>query len=179
MVEYLLRSFTLEVVLPPARGQDIDDYIRGFGAESESAWAGLCLLIQERQRIHRPWCELAAEIFRTRQKQGEADQRREFEINHAVKEIVLKDLGERGRFYHDGPRGYYFLTDEKRLIALDDADKELSCLLDRYGLNAVERTCEYVREALHVESLARGEATRVHRLAWILIMASSHWAYLK
>jgi hypothetical protein len=166
MVEQLLCRFTLEVVVPPVRGQDIDDFICSFGLDYVGALAGLQELIRQRRRNHRPWDELAAEIFRTRQKQGEEGQRREFEINHQVKEIVIKDLTERGRFYHDGPRGYYFLTDEKRLIALDDADKELSCLLDRYGLNTVEKTCEYVKEALHIESLARGEATRVHRLAW-------------
>jgi hypothetical protein len=166
MVAQLCARFTLEVVTPPTRGQDIDDYIRAFGQDYAAALAGLQELISERRRIHRPWCALAAQIFRTRQKHGEGDERREFEINLAVKEIVVKDLCERGQFYHDGPLGYYFLTDEKRLIALDDADKELSCLLDRYGLNAVEKTCEYVQEALHIESISRGQATRVHRLAW-------------
>lgn len=166
MVEQLLCRFTLEVVVPPVRGQDIDDFIGSFELDYSRALVGLQELIHQRRRNHRPWEGLAAEIFQTRQKQGEHDQRREFEINHEVKRIVVKDLTERGRFYHDGPRGYYFLTDEKRLIALDDADKELSCLLDRYGLNTVEKTCEYVKEALHIESLARGEATRVHRLAW-------------
>lgn len=166
MVEQLMRRFTIEVVVPPVRGQDIDDFIRSFGLDYTRALASLQELIQQRRRKHRPWSELAAEIFQTRQKQGEADERREFEINHAVKGIVVKDLSERGRFYHDGPLGYYFLTDEKRMIALDDADKELSCLMDLYGLNPVEKTCDYVKEALHIESLTRGQATRVHRLAW-------------
>ncbi len=106
------------------------------------------------------------EIFRTRQKQGEDDQRREFEINAQVKDIVLADLNERGKFYHEHSQGYYFHEEEKRLVPLDDRDRQVSCVLDRYGLNPVEKTCEYVKEALHLESLCRGAETRVHRLVW-------------
>jgi hypothetical protein len=76
------------------------------------------------------------------------------------------DLAERGKFYHEFSHGYFFFEAEKRLIPLDDRDQQLSCLLERYGLNPVEKTCEYVKEAMHIEALSRGQPSRVHRLCW-------------
>jgi hypothetical protein len=176
MVANLSRYFTLEVLTPPVREQDIDDYIRGFGANCHSAWAGLTELIRNRQLVCRPWDALAEQVFQTRQKQGEGDERREFEINAAVKNIVLMDLKERGEFYHEHCQGYYFLVEEKRLVPLDDRDSQLSCVLDRYGLNPAEKTCEYVKKSLHIESLTNGKETRVHRLTWY--NAQTHTMYL-
>jgi hypothetical protein len=166
MVQELLQTFTLELVTPPVRDQDIDDYIRGFGGEHHKALASVEELIRLRRRLFRPHEAVAKEIYRTRQKQGEDDTRREFEIHAQVKDIVLADSKERGKFYCEHQRGYFFHEEKKRLIPLDDHDKQVTLMLERYGLNAVEKTCEYVQEALFTESLNRGTATRVHRLAW-------------
>jgi len=165
-VANLSRTFTLEVLTPPKREQDVDEFIRGFEKDYASAWAGLEELISKRRLICRPWNALAEQIFRARQKHGEDDERRDFEINAEVKRIVIDDLRERGEFYHEHSHGYYFLSDDKRLIPLDDRDNQLSCLLDRYGLNPVEKACEYTRKSLYIESLTKGKATQVHRLTW-------------
>jgi hypothetical protein len=176
MTANLSRCFTLELLMPPGRDQDIDDYICSFGADHQGAWAALAELIQKRQLVCRPWDALAEQIFHSRQNQGEDDTRREFEINAAVKEIVLNDLNERGQFYHEHSHGYYFLVEEKRLIPLDDRDSQLSCLLNRYGLNPVEKACEYVKKAMHIEALTNGKETKVHRLTWY--NAQTHTLYL-
>jgi hypothetical protein len=109
---------------------------------------------------------VAQDIYRTRQKQGEDDLRRDFEIHDQVKALVLKDMAERGTFYREDQWGYYFHAERKQLIPLDDGDKELSCFLDNYGLNATETCFKYVAEALHVEALTSGTPTHVHRLCW-------------
>jgi hypothetical protein len=166
MVDRLSRGHTLEVVTPPRRGKDIDDVIRSFGPDAAAALREVQRLIAGRVLRCRPFDALAAQIYATRRKHGEDDDRREFEIHAAVKEVVVRDLAERGRFYREHGQGYYFLGDQKRLIPLDDSDRQLSCLLERYGLNASERAHAYVREALHVECLERGEPTRAHRLSW-------------
>jgi hypothetical protein len=176
MTKRLSRCFTVDLVLPPGRDQDIDDFIRGFGADHHGAWAALVELIQKRQTVCRPWDALAQDVFMTRQNQGEGDTRREFEINAQVRDIVLTDLNERGQFYHSHHQGYFFLCEEKNLIPLDDRDSQLSCLLNRYGLNPVEKTCEYVKKALHIEALTNGKETKVHRLTWY--NAQTHTLYL-
>jgi hypothetical protein len=166
MVTRLSNEMTVEVVKPPKEGQDIDDFIRGFGSRVNEALAAFRELLNARRVVLRPFCSLAEQIFRTRQKNGKDDVRRDFEIHASVRNVIVKDMLDRGTFYHDHRQGYYFWGENKRLIALDDHDKELSLLLDKYGLNATEKPHSYMAEALHVESLERGAPTRVHRFTW-------------
>ncbi len=166
MVERLAEQFTLELVTPPAPGQDVDEFIRAFGKEYGKAWEALRGLLAARRRVCRPFEALANQIFETRQKRDKEDLRREFEIHAQVAQILLHDLKTRGRFYREHRCGYFFFDDDKKLIALDDNDKELSCLLALYGLNASEKVFEYVAEHLHVESLRNGTPTCVRRFAW-------------
>jgi hypothetical protein len=166
LADELSQALSLEVVTPPTSGQDIDDFIRAFGTDYRRAADGFAALLADRNLILRPFTAPAAEIYAIRQKHGRNDHRREFEIHCQVKAVVLADLHERGKFYHDNRRGYYFRTETKELIALDDADKELSCLLDCYGLNATEKVFGFVKEDLHVQALNHGKPTQIHRLCW-------------
>jgi hypothetical protein len=166
MVKRLGLSLTLEVVKPPVRDQDIDDFLRAFKGKHREALKAFRDLLDGRRLVLRPFESLAAQVYEARQKQGKDDQRREFEIHSQVKDIILPDLKGRGKFYYQYQQGYYFWEEHKRLIALDDGDKELSILLDRYGLNATEKAHEYLAEALHIEALTNGTPTRVHRFAW-------------
>jgi hypothetical protein len=166
MVKTLIEKLAVEVVIPPGAGTDIDDFIRGFGKEYNKAVLDVRSLLESRRLVCRPFEAVARQIFVIRQKHGREDQRREFEIHNQVKTVLLKDLAERGKLYYEGSLGYFFLEADKKLIAVDDSDKELSCLLANYKLNATEKTFEFVAEALHVESLTKGRPTRVHRFCW-------------
>jgi hypothetical protein len=166
MVQTLVDKLPVEVAIPPGAGTDIDDFIRGFGKEYTEAVLELRRLLERRCFVCRPFEAVARQIFDIRQKHGKEDQRREFEIHNQVRNVLLKDLAERGKLYHEDSLGYFFFDADKKLIALDDSDKELSCLLAKYGLNATEKVFEFVAEALHVESLTRGRPTRVHRFCW-------------
>jgi hypothetical protein len=166
MVQRLAEKLTVEIVTPPARGQDVDDFIRGFGTEYAQAALQTRRLVEERQIVYRPFAAVAEQIFELRQKHGEEDVRREYEIHNQVQSVLLSDLAERGEFYHEGSGGFFFFDPERKLIALDDSDKELSILLSQYGLNATEKVFEFMAEALHVHSLTEGRPTRVHRFCW-------------
>jgi hypothetical protein len=166
MVMRVLDRFTIDAVKPPTPGSDVDDFIRSFGREHAKAQDALVELIRRRKRLYRPFKALADQIYLTRQKHGEADNRRVFEIHKAVADIILADLRLRGRIYKQGQQGYYFFHDGKKLIALDDHDSELSILLSHYGLNPSEDIHEYIAKSLWLESLKEGQESRVHRLCW-------------
>ena len=152
MVDALARSLTLEVVKPPQRDTDIDDFIRSYENPGD-ALRELHRLIAGRSIRWRPYDALAEQVFCIRQNEEE---KKEFEVNAAVTRIVVRDLTERGTFYHQGRDGFYFLNDEKRLVPLSDSDKQVSCLLAKYGLNPSEDTFRYVWKALHIEALTQG-----------------------
>jgi len=166
MVETLRKSFALHVVTPPTRGHDIEDFIRTFNQDCTAAMEAIRALLRNPRMLVREFRSVANEIFEARQKQGEDDIRREHEIHAEVKELLLKDMRERGTFYHEFQQGYFFHHECKRLVALDDHDKELAVYLANYGLNATEKCYRYQAEALHVEALTQGTATRVHRFSW-------------
>jgi hypothetical protein len=166
MVRTIAQRLSVEVVKPPKNGEDIDDVIRSFKDNYAAAWNELLRLVTARVTVHRPLVEVADEVFFVRQKHGKTDTRREFEIHARVAEIIWRDMLTRGCFYHQHQQGYFFHHTEKKLIALDDHDKELSCLLAGYGLNASEKAFQYMAEHLHVESLAHGTPTQVRRFTW-------------
>jgi hypothetical protein len=163
MVVRLRESFALHVVTPPTRGQDIEDHLRTFGEDYAAAFRSLVALLRAPQFRTREFRSVANEIFQARQKEDKEDTRRDHEINAEVRTLLLKDMRERGTFYHEFQQGYFFHDECKALIALSDHDKELSCFLHNYGLNATEKCWAYQAETLHVESLTNGYATRVHR----------------
>jgi hypothetical protein len=101
MVERLRESFALALVTPLGRGSDIEDHIRTFKDDYAAAWRSLVTLLREARLLTRPFEAVAKNIFNSRQKQGKGDSRREHEINAEVMSIVLKDINERGKFYHE------------------------------------------------------------------------------
>jgi hypothetical protein len=166
MVEKLLEHLAIELTRPPAAGSDVDDFLRGFGDDHRRALEELRRLVQAAERRCRSFRSVAAQIYGTRQKKGKEDERREFEISAAVAAVLTADLRTRGKFYHEFQQGYYFHDETKRLIALDDHDRALTCLLANYGMNGTERLHEYLVEHLQVEAVTNGEAVRVHRFTW-------------
>jgi hypothetical protein len=176
MVEALRQAFAVEVVRPPTPGHDIEDHLRQFKGDDSAALESLAALLRSAVLMTRDFAAVAADIYSERQKWSKDDLRREHEIHAAVKDILLKDMLTRGVLYHQQQQGYFFYRECKRLIALDGHDMELSCFLDNYGLNAVERCYAYQAEALHVEAITEGTATDVHRLCWF--NPKTHTLYL-
>ena len=123
-------------------------------------------MITARQAYYRGYQGVADEIFATRQKQGWLDTRRAFEINAQVADIVRADLHDRGRFYHDGTRAYFFFDAEKQLMAIGPDDTLCPLMLARYGINRAESIYRYLLEALYVEAFEHGTRTDVFRLAY-------------
>jgi hypothetical protein len=166
MVETLRNSFMLEAVTPPQAGQDIDDFIRGFGDDHAKALQEFSQLLGARRRLARPFDVLARVIYVTRQKHGDDDQRREFEIDTSVRRTMIGDMRERGCFLHEGEQGYYLCDATRELLSLSDDNRPLTRWLAQYGLNATEHIFRYIREALNVEGVSNGTAARIRRFAW-------------
>jgi hypothetical protein len=109
--------------------------------------------------------KVAEAIYAARQKSGNQDRRREFEINKDVTSQILEHLGAVGRFYTDGHKAYFFFQTEKRLIEISTEDDGFRLLLHRYGINPTEAVYRWIAEALRNEALANGQRTDIHRLA--------------
>jgi hypothetical protein len=89
MVKSLAEKCTVEVVIPPTRGQDIDDLIRSFGKDYRKALLELQRLLAGRQLVCRPFEAVARQIYEIRQKHGKEDQRREFEVHNQVQAVAF------------------------------------------------------------------------------------------
>ncbi len=167
MVNTIRRELSIHVVIPPVAGQDIEDFLRAFGADYQAAFQGLAALLKTYIVLTRPFAAVANEIFEIRQKFGKEDFRRDHEINSAVRKLLHKDMVSRGRFYHDQCQQTYFFDNEcKSLISLSNDDGELSIYLANYGLNPTEKCFAYIGESLKIESRTNGDATRVHRFCY-------------
>jgi|GEM_PF-796991 len=166
MAHNLSHFFTVRICTVPTAGKDIDDLIRAFGSRCMDAQAAVARILCDAQLLNRPFGAVANYIFRLRQKLDKDDLRREFEINADVAKCIIKDLRERGTFYFHVRDTYFFVAAEKKLLALDNRDEELTLLLHKYGLNATESTYKYVCKALHVEALTTGTETTIHLLSY-------------
>ena len=165
LVENVRQAISTTAFTTPQPDSDLDDFIRSFGEDHEAAWQAVARLVKERTTYLRSYAGVAAEIFTARQKHGPGDQRRDFEVNAAVAEIVLSDLNDRGQFYYEGHRCYVFLGAERSLIEIDPDDTDMISLLAQYGINKAERLFKYLLYALRTQALSQGTATQVHRLA--------------
>lgn len=155
-----------EAITTPEVNTDLDSYIYSFGADCKAAWEAVKDLVARRKAYPRNYEGLAAEIFTARQKRGKRDDRREFEINTKVANIIITDLHERGKFYHDDLRSYFFFESEKELIEIYQDGVECKLFLGRYGINRSERLYNYILEALWSEAMKNGKEAEIHQLAW-------------
>jgi len=145
---------------------DLDDYIRSFRDNHVAAWEGVKSLIAKRRQYPRYFEAVAKEVYRTRQKQGGKDTRRDFEINDQVVEIIRPDLIDRGTFYHDVQGEYFFLNDERKLISIEKENPDFASLLDNYRINGTETVYRYLVKHLSVKARKHGNKTTIHRLAF-------------
>jgi hypothetical protein len=118
LVEKARQVMTVTAFTTPQPDSDLDQYIRSFGCNHGAAKQAVQALVARRQSYPRHYQAVAAEIFAIRQKGEGHDTRREFEIHAEVAKILLADLHDRGRFYHDETQAYIFLEREKTLIAI-------------------------------------------------------------
>ncbi len=166
LVEKVRLTMSVTAFTPPRSDSDLDDFIRSFGQDDKAAWEAVKFLVSRRKPYARCYKGVAAEIFAARQKQGAHDTRREFEVNAQVAAMIRADLHDRGRFYHDGRRAYFFSEVEKKLVEIQPDETEFNLMLARYGINRAELIHRYLTEALQVEAFEHGRRTEVCRLAY-------------
>jgi len=163
LVENAQENMTVSAFTTPETESDLDEFIRSFGKNYTSAWEGVRKLIKESHIYYRHFESIAKEIFIMRQKHGNGDQRRDFEIHKEAADTIYADLRERGRFHYEGDLAYYFLEGEKRLIKIDDESTAFAGLLAKYGLNRSEKIYSYVLNHLYQKVFEEGAPTRVRR----------------
>jgi hypothetical protein len=149
----------------PSPDSDLDSYIREFSGDVRMAWRTVTELIQRRKFHCRSRQSVAREIYETRQVRQPKDLRRDFEINAEVAAIVRTDLGERGRFYYDYSRCFYFDHMEKTLVEIDKDDNSFRDLLNSYGLNPTEKIHDYVLQDLWHHAREAGKENTVYEFA--------------
>jgi hypothetical protein len=123
-------------------------------------------LVAQHQSYPRQCQAVAAEIFEIRKNTGAPHKRQAFEMQAEVAKILVADLHDRGRFYHDGTQAYVFFKAEKKLIVIDPDDTKCTLMLADYGINRSEKIYEYLLHALHVEAFKHGTETNIYRLAY-------------
>jgi hypothetical protein len=166
LVEQAREVMSVTAFTTPHPDSDLDQYIRSFGSDHWAAQDAVKALVAQRQSYPRHYQAVAAEIFAIRQDEGAHKKRQPFEIHAEVAKILLADLQDRGRFYHDETQAYLFLEHEKTLMAIDPDDTKCTLMLADYGINRSEKIYEYLLHALHVEALKHGTETNIYRLAY-------------
>lgn len=166
LVERAKEIMTVSAFTTPEVDSDLDNFIRSFGTNHTAAWNGIKNLIADRVCHQRSYESVAQEVFRTRQKRGGNDMRRDFEINTEVSTKIRDELLERGRFYHDHQAAYYFDNAEKKLIAIDRENTECVLLLHNFGINRTEGVFRYVVDDLWATARRLGTKTTAHGLTY-------------
>lgn len=163
LVKRAQETISVSAFTTPEPDSDLDSFIRSFGSDDEAAFKAVRDLLKSRAAHHRSYTGLAKQIFSVRQKKSKNDYRKDYEIHSEVAEIILADMKERGRFYHNAYGSYFLFETDKRLIEVSPESDEMRLHLANYGLNATESIHRYIVEALWVEAWRHGEATEIHR----------------
>jgi hypothetical protein len=166
LVEKPRQVMSVTAFTTPHPDSDLDQYIRSFGCDHRAARDAVKALVDRRQSHPRYYRAVAAEIFAIRQDEGTHKKRQQFEILAEVAKILLADLHDRGRFYHNETQAYVFFKAEKKLIAIDPDDTKCTLMLADYGINRSETIYEYLLHALHVDAFKHGTETDIYRLAY-------------
>ena len=166
LVKNAQQAMSVTAFTTPNLESDLDDFIRSFGNNDAQAWKSIKKLIEERRSYPRLFEGVAAEIVEVRRYQGPGDRRRDFEINARVAAIILSDLNDRGKFYRDAYKCYFFGEAEKALVEIDPENTDFIVLLAKYGINRAESLSKYVGNALHTRAIVEGVVTKIHRLAY-------------
>jgi len=165
LVEKAQNLMSVSAFTTPQDDSDLDEFILSYRDKHLEAWEALKELIENRDTYPRHYTSIAKEVFSTRQKQGQNDGRREFEINNQVADKIRTDLQDRGTFYHNHLGEYYFLNAEKKLIKLDRDYTDCAVLLDNYSINRTETIFNFIINDLKTKAHKLGEYTNSHSLA--------------
>jgi len=161
LVNNLRKATTVTAFTTPDPDSDLDDFIRGFGADTAGAFQALKKLISKRKLFNRPYDAIKSEIDDIRRLEGFKHGLKGFEVIRRTVEIIIADFKERGRFYHDGRIGYFFLNVEKQLLSIEPDNQNLGLILSYYGILPSEPLHKHLLCALGLEALDHGTETQV------------------
>jgi hypothetical protein len=144
----------------PKPDSDLDEFICSFDKDYKAAWEVFKFIIDEGKPYYRDYKSVAKEIYEIRLHGGG------LETNTKVAEIIRNDLKEKGKFYQDGKRSYFFFVQEKKLIEINPDNSGFNLMLDSYGINKADNIYKYLVNDLYTKILREGEETNIYRLAY-------------
>jgi hypothetical protein len=162
-VEALRERVTLTAFAGPPDGT-IGDAVVAVG--DERGVVNLAREIAEAKLFTRLFRAVRDEVDGVRRSEG-PNGLKKFEADRWASDIIGRDLGERGRLYHDGRLGYVLLLDTHEVIPFDPDNDECRLLVDRYGVSGRDTLVKPLLEHLDVRARKYGTKATVH--------ASSHF----
>lgn len=162
LVERLREVATIRAFTTPGEDSDLDTFIRSFADDHAGAINALRSLLQNSDIYGRKYDAIRAEVDVLRRNDGRSGEKlKAFEVARRVAELIVSDLGERGRFYQDDVAGYLFLGAERELIRVAPGELRLELLLKNFGILPSEKLFEHVLAELRLEAFGEGTSTRV------------------
>jgi len=118
--------------------------------------------------------DLKAQIAKIRRRK----KAKAFDIKHAVSELIINDMKERGKFYQTNEDVcYYFDEEQKRLSRIGDDRRFGAQIEDVYGINPSEQEYQFLIEAIITETLKRGDLTIIQKFAFYDTDANRLYVY--
>jgi hypothetical protein len=158
LIEKAQEKMSLYAFTTPEPDSDLDSFIVNSG-DDVVTHEKIKSLIKNAVFYPRNIDQVANEVFSSRQKQGQSDKRKDFEVNATAFDILIADLRDRGELLYDGQAAYFFSKTDKSLVKIDAENKEYQNLLADYKINASEVIYKYIYSEL--ETTAAKTARRV------------------
>lgn len=166
LVENARKTMSVTCFTTPETNSDLDEYIRFFGKNYMKAWKKIKLLHANSKSYFRDYKGIKDEILFVRKNQG-MPKLTNLEIKNQVAKMIQEDLSERGNFYKsEGPKLYFFSTEDKTLIEINKDTFDLALKINDYGINRADGIYNYLFEALLAGCYRNGIETRVYKLAY-------------
>ena len=112
------------------------------------------------KRTNRKDSSLKAQIAAIRRRK----KKKAVEIKQEVKELIISDMLQRGKFYQTKEQLCYYFDENQKALYLIGDDRALGAQIeDVYGINPSEQEYSFLIEAMITEALIRGERTKVNK----------------
>jgi hypothetical protein len=165
LVEAARQQMNVEAFTTPEVNSDLDSFISAFGNDIEAAYEGAQRLLGGHKPFYRHYSALKTGVDNVRRSEGRGGLK-PFEVAREAAAIIIADLEQRGKLYHDGHTAYLFLNEDKRLIPIERDEVQLELLLQKYGVAPSDSVARCVLDALRLAALERGKQTEVHPFSY-------------
>lgn len=164
-LEKLREALAIEVARIPDPFKDIDEYLKSFGTDFAAAFDALKKIISDRKPLLRHFAAVAAEVAEALRRHGKDDGRSEHDRYREAAIIIVKDMIERGRYYHDPVTHIAYFYDATTHIIFEINDGFLATyFFANYEINASEKFAAFLTAHIYDAAFRTGKPIKIHRL---------------